>query len=188
MDREKIPLLIGGVTIALVALSGLAVTYPALTTMEVLEREGNDLRREVARIEAQTHSTQDLAAELVASQARFNREFKSVPPTPDVADLIRKLGTFGEDADASYHQTLTTGQVQEEEGAKALPVILEARGAFPDAFGLIKRVEDLDRLARVRRVTITRDPTRAEIIRATIQLDAFFATAEESVASASQQP
>ncbi|MFG0253246.1 MAG: type 4a pilus biogenesis protein PilO [Phycisphaerales bacterium JB038] len=186
MKGKNMPLMIGGTAVALLALSGLAVTYPALATMRVLEKEGNELREEIGRIEERTHSTQDLAAELVATQARFEAEFKTVPETPDVAGLIRKLGTFGEGDEEAHRQTLTTGQVQEEDGAKALPLILEARGSFLDAFKVIKRVEDLDRLARVRRITITRDPTQFEIIRATIQLDAFFAPAEGSVAAASQ--
>ncbi len=184
MDNNRLPMLAVGVVIGLVALSGLAVTYPALSTMRSLERQTADLQAETERIEACSNSTQELAARLAATQDRFALEHKSVPPTPDIASLIRKLGTFGEGGEQTYRQTLTTGQVQQEASVNSLPVILETRGSFLEAFDLVQRIEDLDRLARLRRVTVTRDPGDDQVIRATIQLDAFFGHAEEAVAGA----
>lgn len=182
MAREKLPILASAIAAGLFALSGLGVALPALLTGGEVEQETHSLLDEIAAIEARSLSTEALAVELAESRARFSAEHKLVPDKPDVAGLIRQLGGDSHEDEQTQRQTLTTGQVQQEDNIKLLPVILETRGVFPDAFELVHRIEQLDRLTRLRRVTVTRDSSDRQVIRTTIQLDAFFDRTDDSQA------
>jgi Tfp pilus assembly protein PilO len=170
MTREKWPVIVSGVVVLLIALSGLAVTYPSLRELQRINIEMTKLEDQAALAELQAQSSTELARELDRWNDRMASEYRPIPRTANIAGLIRELSP----GEGGAHRTITTGEPQDHEKALSLPVIIESYGTFTDVFDLLRRVEELDRLVRLRRVTITHGLDEDDGIDATIQLDAYF--------------
>ncbi|MCK4873665.1 MAG: type 4a pilus biogenesis protein PilO [Phycisphaerales bacterium] len=183
MNREQLPILTVVGLILIVGVSGLAVIYPSLGEMKSLDNEMRELRAEAARAERHAQSAEQLADELVNWKKQLEACRKPVPDSPDVAGLIRDLG---EDpaADGEGARTITIGEAQNGERAKNLPVIVESKGSFESVFSLVRRIEQLDRLVRVKRVTIVRDKRAEDVLEATVQVDAYFRPIDPGIAAA----
>jgi len=182
MTRDRLPLVVSGLMIVLLAGSGLAVVYPSFKEMHRINLEMVSLQNQAKQAETRAKVTESLADELNRWTRRLEEELKPVPDSPDMAGLIRELGRAFSDHGDETSQTITTGDVQQGEDSMLLPIIVESKGSFENVFNLIHRIEGLDRLIRVRRVTIKQDDREPQLVDATLQIDAYFADPNEDEA------
>jgi Tfp pilus assembly protein PilO len=145
------------------------------------------LQAKVAGIGGQTQQLEHLVSEVARAQNRVDNELKTIPETPDLAGLIRKLS---QDVDRVrvLDQTFTAGTPAEaiigsKAEVEAMPLTVDMESTFDSVFALIQNVESIDRLVRVSSVRIgckrevnaqTAAQIDAPIVKATVSLEAIF--------------
>lgn len=146
---------------AMLAVSGAAVgliIWPNHAQANRIAHRLHDLEGKAATFKFQKEQLAKLTEEVDHARDRMKVGFKSVPISPEVADLMRRLSS-GVDGLHVKDQTFTAGQptdavVGKEWSTLAQPLRVEMVGSFSSIFNLVKSVEGLDRLVRVTTVRI----------------------------------
>jgi len=136
------------------------------------------IRDRISRSAEETEVVRGLAQDLIDTRRRYENELKHIPAQPGMADLMTALSVPVDGVDV-VDQTLTVGsggpvaQV-EDESLHALPLTIDMIATFDLVFDVLKTAEDMNRLVRVASVRIERDGERADLVSATIELEAIY--------------
>lgn len=149
--------------------------------------EEKRLRASIEQAQKQLGFDQASAASLVKlnrdvleMQQIVDQTQKDVPARDDLADLLRSLTRELESRQVSeveiQNLPILTG-----DDYSVMPLTVRFRATAPAAFGFVRHVEEMRRLARVTRVEIINDPTKpGEAPVARVELCAFFAPEREA--------
>ncbi|MCX5662249.1 MAG: type 4a pilus biogenesis protein PilO [Planctomycetota bacterium] len=112
--------------------------------------------------------TQAARVEALTAQLRL-----AVPPRENVGGLLQELGSEMSDLGLGS-QHVTTGVGVDAGPLRRLPLEVDCRGDFRQAFFLLRRIEALDRRTRIDRVLFQVDPQNPEEpIGVSLQLSAY---------------
>jgi hypothetical protein len=183
--------LLGASLAALGAVIGF-VAYPAVRRAEERALECGRLLGRAAQIEAATRERDTLRQRVEDTQRASRTVLRSIPAATDQAALMRMLAV------ATSHdvvtQVINAGEpVPASPSAKspyhAVPVTVEMVATFPEVMNLLTRAEGSDRLVRVIKLTIEKQPKKdnrreadwdSPFVKANLELDAVYGTAAEA--------
>ena len=143
-----------------------------------------NLREKVTGLSGQTEVVEQLAGEVAAVRTHVEEDLKTIPPTPDIAELMRKL-SLPVDGVVVQDQTFTAGSPGEavigrETAAEAMPLTVEMLARFDSVFATIRAAEAMPRLVRVASVRLEAegDGGRGDspMLDASVRLEAIYGT------------
>lgn len=165
---------------------GLFVVHPEYSRAAEARAEVSRLERESSSIGATESRLATLEAEKKRRVAIEERQLREIPKGADEAGLADALALSVDDGGANaWSVRLLEPESIESKSAsdnwKALPAVIEMQGRFAAVVEALRRVEDSDRLVRVRTIRVSRPRSSAngaETIDATVELDTIFVAEE----------
>lgn len=166
----------------MLAFGGWTLAWPGYRQSATINRQIDALKLKVAGLSDQTGIARSLAEKLFRAQTRIEHQLKSIPNSPEVAELIRKL-SLPVDQTRVADQTFTAGSPSDaivgmKSPMRVMPLTVEMEAAFDSVFALMRNAESLNRLVRITSVTISckRDEKKPDssMVKATVGLDAIF--------------
>jgi hypothetical protein len=130
-------------------------------------RDARETRTKIAKLEKKIESFDEaheavdrLSVELEESRRYAAEQLKSIPRTPDVAQLMRRL-SMPVDGRHVLDQTFTAGSAHpavagtaEDFTEQALPLTVDMQASFDSVFALLRLSESMDRLVRIASVRL----------------------------------
>lgn len=147
------------------------VVHTRLVRLAEVEGRIDELERTLSQDDLMS-SIADLRSECVRREGR-------VPSTSDLSPLLASLA---EDLDelAVRDRALSTVKPIEHGEALRVPLQLAFRGTFAGVFELLQRLEQSDRLVRVRRLIVNREPgSTAEDLAVSARFETYLVNALE---------
>ena len=139
---------------AAVVVAGLAVgVWPNLKSMESLGSQKADLVSRVQRSDDGDAALKRLRATLDEEQQRAEAVLREIPLDGDVGGFIREMSAEVARLGLGRPE-IKTGRPIEHDDAKALPMTVEITGTFLQMVSVVEWVESLERLVRVRKLTV----------------------------------
>jgi Tfp pilus assembly protein PilO len=150
-NRQLLYLAIG--LILVLAVGGGLLVVPDYRQASQCRVKISNLRQRMEGLSGQTEALQELADAVSEMHERLDSELKSVPATPDIADLMRRL-SLPVDGETVRDQTFTAGSVGDavigkECEARIMPLTIDMVARFDSVFALIQAAESMPRLVRV---------------------------------------
>jgi Tfp pilus assembly protein PilO len=149
-----------------------AIYRPQQAQVDDFNRQIAAKRLELASDLSQTGKLPRVELELRQLKARL-AGFKKLPPNPDIGEFIRDINQAGQRADLQ--------KLVEQPGAArrdALyfeqPVVLSFEGDFTSVFSFIQEVEDMQRLTRIRDVTMTGLDSKQGTVNVTLAVNIYY--------------
>jgi Tfp pilus assembly protein PilO len=104
---------------------------------------------------------------------------KTVPPTSELADLLRTLTS---DLNAQDMQKLEvqTEAIVEGPDFNVIPLSLKFEGGYDGVFGFVRSVEAMPRLTRINKLEIVSTPRQPELVSVRLELTTFSATGAQT--------
>ena len=166
--------------LVVVGLGGVLLVWPAYREAARHNRRTSMLHHKGENYDAQARRIARLTKQVEQMTSRVETELKTIPETPDIADLMRRL-SMPVDGIHVHDQTFTAGDPRDAVPGGDLPVLVqpltvELAARFDAIFALMKRAESMDRLLRVSAISIAADRTNTEdtVASATIVLESVF--------------
>jgi Tfp pilus assembly protein PilO len=101
---------------------------------------------------------------------------KIVPPTSELADLLRRL-TRDLDEHDMQRLEVQTETIVEAPDFNIIPLSLKFEGTYDGVFGFVKSVESMSRLTRINKLEVIGAPTKqSELVSVRLELTTFSAT------------
>lgn len=165
-----------GSTLAAVALLGSCVfVWPSFQRNRVIEANIAQLKDRLETGRTETKLLTEAQARLDGLADRFEHELK---PLPDRADLHLLMKVLSEGiSDLGLSEKETKVGPESTAGTKyKLELTIETSGDFEELFGLVRHIESLPRLLRIREIKLSslEENKSTGMVRAMIKLDAFY--------------
>jgi len=165
---------------------GLALgVWPNLRAADELTEKATDLASRVERSDDGEAALRRLNELLATRTQQAENTLKNIPRDGDVGGFIRavsdKFGSLG-----LGRPEIKTGRPIDGDAAQALPMIVEVEGGFLQLVSAIEWVESIDRLVRVRKVTIesptsrSNEPVFGDPLEGELALDVYYAPTHDS--------
>jgi Tfp pilus assembly protein PilO len=169
-----------GVSLVLaIGLFYLAVYRPQAEQLTDLDRQMEFKKLELASDRSQTDRLPKVTIELAALKRRL-AGFKQLPADPQFGQFIHDIYEIS--------QSSALQKFNDEPGTprrRALfseqPVMLSFEGSFPSVFQFISRLEDMQRLTRLRDVTIRVSDDHMGLVEVKLTVNIYFADAAPAV-------
>jgi len=169
--------------LVLVAAMARLFIWPGYQEASAIRRELNVLKAKMNSLHDANLQVQKLSQEVTAMRAEVARRYKSIPPAPDIEELIRKL-SLPVDNVSVMDQAFSTGSPEDVNlGAaselRAMPVKVEMSATFESIFALIRAAESMEQLMRVSSVKVIckRDEKTSDtlpMLNASVGLEAIY--------------
>lgn len=174
------------VGLAGLVVAGLAVgVWPNLRAAERLDNAAADLSSRIERSDDGDAALGRLRVTLEERKQDSQRLLKDIPRDGDVGGFIRDVSDrFGELG--LGRPEIKTGRPIENDHAQALPMTVEVNGTFLELMQAIEWVESIDRLVRVRKVSVKspqgsgRETSFGEPLEGELVLDVYYDAATQS--------
>ena len=184
--KRRIQVALGSI-ILMTLLVGIFILHPEYSRAAEARDEIKRLEHESGSMVSTESRLQALEAELVHRMAIERNQLRDVPTGADEAGLADALALNVDDGGASSWSVrmLDPEEVDSEDVSPewmCQPAVIEMEGRFDTVIGALRRVEDSDRLVRVRMLRVgrprgsTSDPG---LIDASVELDTVFVREEE---------
>ena len=167
---------------AIAAAASVLFIIPNYREARTLHRQIADLQRRAGTLVTRSEVVDKLAHEVQLASEHAANDLKSIPDSPDVAGLIRKL-SLPIDGVTVIEQTFTAGTPGEaivggEHSAMAMPLAADMYATFDSIMALINKAESMSRLVRVASVRLLckRDEQKTDVplLSASIGLEAVY--------------
>ncbi|MBM44325.1 MAG: hypothetical protein CMJ36_04850 [Phycisphaerae bacterium] len=159
-------------------------TWPNYARAHQLAEESSVLDAKIGHLVDAESEVDQRRSGLARLRAERDQACLGVPTHPDVANLMKHL-SIGVNGDTVIDQTFTVRGTPDTAGNdrfEVLPLVVEMDTTFEHAFDLIRRVEQLDRLVRVRSVQMEGSRQSFEhgsgTIQASVGLDVVYERSE----------
>jgi Tfp pilus assembly protein PilO len=158
------------------------MVVPTYQRAAAIEQQASQLRDKIEDLSGQTEVVARLAKEVEETQARVEHELRSIPDSPDLAELMRKL-SLPVDKSRVLDQTFTKGSTSEAiPGGKSMmqtmPLTVELEATFDSVFALLRNAESIRQLVRISTLSVVckREGKQVDppIVKATVGLEAVF--------------
>lgn len=166
--------------LAVVGVGGVLLVWPAYREASRHDNRTSLLHHKGENYDIQARRIATLTKQVEQMTRRVETELRTIPETPDIADLMRRL-SMPVDGIHVYDQTFTAGDPRAAVPGGDLPVLVqpltvEMVARFDAIFTLTRQAESMDRLLRVSSISIAVDRTKAPdtIASATIVLESVF--------------
>jgi hypothetical protein len=176
---------------AAVTITGIGLAWPGMREAWVCRRGLEDIESKMADRPDRTDEVERLAELIEAINIKMDREFRTVPETPDVAGVVRALsvpvdGVTVRDQTFATHAPVDAAP-NPNMNARATPITVDMTATFDAIYSLLRTTESMDRLVRVSSLRLGRDAKVANelhvgppILTASIGLEAIFESDDES--------
>jgi Tfp pilus assembly protein PilO len=148
----RIQLILGGAAISAVVVMCLLIFRPQTQRLADLQRQIEFKNLELTSDRSQTDRLPRVTSELAALKRRL-AGFKRLPVDPQFGQFIRDINQISEKA-ALRKFTEEPGAPRRRELFSEQPITISFQGGFPSVFQFVSQLEDMQRLTRVRGVTI----------------------------------
>ena len=166
--------------LAVVGLGAVLLVWPSYREASRHNRRTLLLHHKGQNYDAQARRIATLTKQVEKTTHRMKTEQKTIPETPDIADLMRRL-SMPVDGIHVLDQTFTAGDPRNAVPGGDLPVLVqpltvEMVARFDAIFALMRLAESMDRLLRVSSISIAVDRTNTQdtVASATIVLESVF--------------
>lgn len=175
-DRANVMFPLGLAGATLLALGILA--WPNYRKASAVRGEMAQLTKRIEGLQDEQYELAKLALDVQSRREVVEHELKFVPPTPDIAELIRRL-SVPVDGRQVIDQTFAAGQPKplemvEDGSLRALPVTLDMIADFESVFQTLRDIESLERLVRVISVRLVRDDKQESRVTAVVGIEAVY--------------
>jgi Tfp pilus assembly protein PilO len=170
--------LVGCVALAL----GLLI-WPNYREAASLRHQAHDLQTKIDSLGDENVEVERLVEQVSAARKQVAANFKVIPESPDVAEMIRKL-SLGVDGRTVMDQTFTAGTPDDALPAQKatmryMPLKVDMRATFESIFALMRSAESMKRLVRIATVKVAckRDDKQSEdrpMLEASVGLEVLF--------------
>lgn len=179
--NKPLVLVILGVA-AVLGTGGALIIWPNYSRVARMAARIADLQYKAANSEVQTTAVKRLTDEVETARAYVRKELKTLPDSPDVAELIGVLSVPVDGRTVKDRQFTKGKPVEAVQGGPAttlaMPLTVEMKATFSSVFRLLQMVESMDRLVRVTSVRLTTEktaePQPTPFLTATIGLEAIY--------------
>jgi Tfp pilus assembly protein PilO len=130
-----------------------AAYRPQQTRIADLDRQTSAKQLELASARMQTDRLPQVTLELQALRHRL-AGFKKLPDDPQYGQFIREINQASERASLSK-LVVQPGTARREELFSEQPIVLTFQGDFAQVWGFIRELEDMERLTRLRDLSIS---------------------------------
>lgn len=169
--------------IALVAAMARLFIWPGYREAVAVHRNVMKLQARIAGLSDANRQVTQLGQQVEELRRKVSQEYKTIPPSPEVAELIRKL-SLPVDGVSVVDQTFTAGTAEEvptgdKSPIKSLPLKVEMTATFDSIFALVRAAESMNQLMRISslKVICKRDEKTSDlapVLSASVGLEALF--------------
>lgn len=154
--------------------------YPMNRRHQQVQQQLTQAQSELAQQTLKTGSPLQLQQQIRTIKNELGRRGSQVPTQNDVPALLRTLSQLAESQQLGEAQIINRPVLAGDQ-YQAVPMAIQFKGPFPQAFGMLKDVESMERLLRVTRLDVSRDTSVATggpaNVNVSLELAAFFAPA-----------
>ena len=158
------------------ALFYLAAYRPQQGQIAELERQTSAKQLELSQARTQTDRLPRVTLELQALRRRL-AGFKKLPDDPQYGQFIREVNQASQRAELSKF-VVQPGAARREELFSEQPISLSFEGDFGHVWGFIRDLEDMERLTRLRNLTITKVDSLTGTVSVTLSVNIYYAPAQ----------
>ncbi|HUB24468.1 MAG TPA: type 4a pilus biogenesis protein PilO [Tepidisphaeraceae bacterium] len=169
----KAQLAMSGALVLGLAFFFFGVYRPQSQRLEDVEREVAQRHLELANDRTKTNRLPKVANELAELKARL-ANFKQLPPEPELGQFIHNIDSLSRKAGLP-EPTVVPGETVTDELYSEQPIQLSFHGDFLSVFNFIHQVEDMERLTRVRDVTMHSIDGSPGVVDATVSVTIYYA-------------
>ncbi len=150
---RRIQLILAGVLLV-ITVAFYAIGYRPMTArLSILETKIAASRSDLKMAQQKALHLPDLTRQVEKLQVKVERNGKKMPRSPDLGQFMRDVTQISQQV-ALRDFKLQPMPSRRQELFYELPIIMQFRGDFPNASLFIRQLEDLQRLTRVRRLSI----------------------------------
>jgi Tfp pilus assembly protein PilO len=172
----KIQWVLGGALLLAIGMFYLAVYRPQEQKLADLDRQIEFKRLELASDRSQTDRLPRVSNELAALKRRL-AGFKRLPADPQFGQFLHDIYQISQST-ALQKFNDEPGIPRRLELFSEQPITLSFEGNFPSVFQFIARLEDMQRLTRLRDVTIKSDDDHQGTVDVKLSVNIYFAESE----------
>jgi Tfp pilus assembly protein PilO len=180
MTRQRAELFAFSALVLVVVAATFFFTWPNYAKGNALHEEMRGLSDKIGHLEDAERDVAFRRAALEQLREDHADACRNVPDRPDVANLMNHL-SIGVDGVTVLDQTFTvrgTPDTAADDRFEILPLVVELETSFGHTFDVIRRVEALDRLVRVRSVRMEGDMEtlndQSAMIKTSVGLDVVY--------------
>ncbi len=159
-----------------------AVLFVFIPQAKKLDEIRSQIAAEKTSLEADAQKVRiipQMLRHIEAMKNRYNERWeKKLPRLKELGGFLREIGQNLEEADLSG-KLIESGSPKKEELFHTLPIVMRFQGSFGALSKFLKRLDDMERLARIQKLNITADnkhvPAKLDI---QLQMNIYFTDAE----------
>lgn len=165
-----------GLAIALLAgclLFAMAVYLPAMRRLSAMNAQIASAQRDLEQNQHRARNLPLLALEVQRLESRVQTFDRQFPPQPELGQLIRDLTHISQQLslqDWKYQP----GAPRRGEAFHELPIHMSFRGSFPNVDSFLRQIEDMQRLTRVRRLSMKSRDSAAGVVDVEMIMSVYF--------------
>jgi Tfp pilus assembly protein PilO len=178
----RIQWMLGSALVLAVALFYLMVYRPQSAQLEEFDRQTEFKKSELATDRSQTDKLPRVTVELADLKRRL-AGFKRLPPDPQFGQFIHDINQISQNA-ALQKFNEEPGTPRRLQLFSEQPVTLSFEGNFPSVFQFIGKLEDMQRLTRLRDVTIKALDDHSGLVDVKLSINIYFGEAPADAMSA----
>jgi Tfp pilus assembly protein PilO len=149
------------------------VYRPQSQRLDVLDHQIAQRHLELATDRTKTDRLPRVTNELAELKSRL-ANFKQLPPEPQLGQFIHNIDSLSRKSGLP-EPTVVPGETVSDELYSEQPIQLSFRGDFMSIFNFIHQVEDMERLTRVRDVSLHTVDGQPGVVDATVSVTIYYA-------------
>jgi len=183
MSDSKHIMLAIGLFLAVLMLGGTTLVVPNAREVRAINDRIADLQFRSEGVEQTAALVEDLSRMMSDAQRKVNQDLKPIPSEPGIASMIRRL-SLTIDGETVVDQTFNVGSVNEPlpemyPAIRGVPVTMEMTSTFESIYAVLRTVESMDRLVRLRAFRVRAPENQVNghgepIIQTTLEIEAVY--------------
>lgn len=148
-----------GAVMAFLSLAFYCFGYrPAIARLETLELQNQSKQRDVDQTQNKARTLPILMREVQELEKRVGHYDRQFPKQPQIGEFIRDMTAISQQLSLK-NWNYKPAAPKRSEGFFELPILMSFQGDFMNVASFLRQVEKLERLTRVKRLTLkNRDP------------------------------
>ena len=173
MRIPKISLIIPGLLAATLVAVLLLVYIPQGDTLEDLRGQITRQTRELKQQAQVASAVPELFERVQAMKERYRNFDRRLPKRQELAGFLQEITGHLADERLS-EQVIQPGTPTKEDRFHAMPIILKFRGSYLSLAALLERIDKMERLTCVQRMSLSLDKAQGGVLDIELQLNIYF--------------
>lgn len=170
----RVQWILGGIIVAAFVLFYAVAYYPQNRQLQAIQDQIRSRQRELQTNQSQASKLPRVREQVDRLRARLERFDKRMPPQPELGQFIRDINQISHRS-SMRKLSVQPGATRKNDLFSEMPVNLSFEGDFLGIFAFLQQAEDMERLTRIRALSIHgKDMTRGDV-EVRVSMNIYFA-------------